>query len=208
MILLQNDSYICTKEFQPTKMQRVITVIVLFYLALATDVMSAQSDQAVAPDTIIKKSGVPIVGRVEGKTQFEVLVRIPGSKDLQRVNNSVIKEIRYGNGTIEIVEAKTGQMSKEQMQGKKKGKDWTDVLVANEGSDLSGFTEKGEIEVRYDATRMNMSNSELERNGIILLRKKAASMGGSVIKVTSKNITREYGSFPSITMKAMVYGTE
>lgn len=183
-------------------------ISLLLLLCLFVGKLSAQSDQAIVPDTIIKKSGVPIVGKVEGKTKFEVLIRVPGTKDVQRVNNSVIKEIRYGNGTIEIVEAKTGQMSKEQIQGKQKSKDWTSVLVANENSDLSGFTEKGEIEVRYDATRINMSNSELERNGIILLRKRAASIGGSVIKVTSKNIVREYGSFPFITMKAMVYGTE
>ncbi|MCX7986838.1 MAG: hypothetical protein N2662_07855 [Bacteroidales bacterium] len=170
--------------------------------------LTAQQSQTQAPDTIIKKSGVPIIGKIEGKTKFEVLIRIEGEKDIQRINNSVIKEIHYGNGKIEIIEAKTGQMSKEQIQGKTKTKDWTSILVANDGSDLSGFIEKGEIEVRYDATRINMSNSELERNGIVLLRKRAASMGGSVIKVTSKNITREYGSFPFITMKAMVYSTE
>jgi len=190
------------------KTHRGIINLFLLILALNTGGLSAQSSQAAAPDTIIKKSGVPIVGKVEGKTKFEVLIRVPGTKDVQRVNNSVIKEIRYGNGTIEIVEAKTGQMSKEQMQGKQKSKDWTSVLVANEGSDLSGFVEKGEVEIRYDATRMNMSNSELERNGIVLLRKRAASMGGSVIKVTGKSIVREYGSFPFITMKAMVYSTE
>lgn len=175
---------------------------------MLTGGLFAQSDQASVPDTIVKKSGVPIIGKVEGKTKFEVLIRMPGKRDLQRVNNSIIKEIRYGNGTIEIVEARTGQMSKEQVQGDKKGKDWTSILVANEGSDLSGYTEKGEIEVKYEATRMNMSNSELERNGVILLRKRAATMGGSVIKVTAKSITREYGAFPSITMKAMVYSTE
>ncbi|MGC8824394.1 MAG: hypothetical protein ACP5PZ_07325 [Bacteroidales bacterium] len=184
------------------------SIISLLIALIIKGGLLAQTDQASAPDTIIKKSGVPIIGKVEGKTKFEVLVRLPGAKDVQRVNNSVIKEIRYGNGTIEIVEARTGQMSKEQVQGKIKSKDWTGILVANEGSDLSGYTEKGEIEVKYEATRMNMSNSELERNGIILLRKRAATMGGSVIKITAKSIVREYGSFPSITMKALVYSTE
>lgn len=179
-----------------------------FLIFMMLTSLSAQTDQTSVLDTIVKKSGVTVIGKVEGKTKFEVLLRVPGMKDLQRVNNSVIKEIRYGNGTIEVVEAKTGQMSKEQIQGKQNSKDWTSILVANEGSDLSGYTEKGEIEVRYDATRINMSNSELERNAIVLLRKRAAAMGGSVIKVTGKNIVREYGSFPFITMKAMVYSVD
>lgn len=157
-------------------------------------------------DTIIKKSGVSIVGYVKGRTKFEIIFKIPGEKEPKRINNDIIKEIRYGNGTIEVLETKSGKMTKEQVTYSEK--DWTSVLVANEGSDLSGFREKGEIEIEYTATKINADNASLERNGIVLLRKKAASMGGKVIKVTYKYVIRQYGEFPSIQMKALVYGLD
>jgi hypothetical protein len=163
-------------------------------------------DSVFVPDTIIKKSGVIITGKIEGKNKFEVLIRIGNSADVEKVNNSVIREIHYANGTIENVEAKTGKISKEQNAGNEIN--WTKILVANEGSNLSGYIEKGEIEVEYVANKINMNDSGLEYNGLVLLKKRAAAMNGKVIKVTGKNIIREYGSFPYIIMKAMVYGIE
>ncbi len=185
---------------------RVISILFLG-LNFSLGAFCQETEDSSQPfDTIIKKSGVRIVGYVKGKTKFEIIFEIPGQKDPQRINNDIIKEIRYGNGTIEVLEAKSGKMTKEQLTYSEK--DWTSVLVANEGSDLSGFREKGEIQIEYTATKINADNASLERNGIVLLRKKAASIGGKVIKVTSKHVTRQYGEFPSIQMKAMVYGVD
>ncbi len=183
-----------------------LLIILIYTLNINLNQIYGTNQSTNVPDTIIKKSGVPLIGKVEKKTKFEVYFKLLGNREAIRINNEIIKEIRYGNGKIEVLEAKTGQMGKEQVQGKTS--DWSRIIVANEGSNLSGFNEKGEIEVEYTATRINMSNSELIRNGEILLKKRAASMKGNVIKITSKNITREYGAFPFIKMKAMVYSVE
>lgn len=188
------------------KKWHITNSIMLFLVFITLKSFTQNSNIPKAYDTIIKKSGVKMIGHVKGKTKFEVLFELPSEKKNEKINNDIIKEIRYANGTVEVLDSKTGKMSKEQITYSERN--WTSVIVANEGSDLSGFREKGEIEIEYTANKINADNTSLERNGIILLRKKAASMGGKVIKVTSKSITRQYREYPSIQMRALVYTVE
>lgn len=171
------------------------------YIILSQDTNNRQ----LPPDTIITKAGNKIIGHIENKTKFEIIIRM-NNNNTERVNHNIIKEIFYGNGTYENIEARSGKTTKDKIIGSVQN--WTEVIIANEGSNLSGYTEKEEIEVKYVGTKLNTDNTSLERNCLVLLRKRAAALGGRVIKVTQKSIIREYGEFPYIIMKAKVYSIE
>jgi len=155
-------------------------------------------------DTIVKKSGVKIEAKIVKRNKFEIIYLQKGSKNYEKISNDVVKEIRFSNGKIELIGSKAGKLTKEQADKFK----WSDIIVANDDTDLSGLVNKGEIECEYIGNSLIADDGSLERNCIILLKKKASSMQGHVIKVTSKKIIREYGEYPRIIMKADMYVVE
>jgi hypothetical protein len=157
-------------------------------------------------DTIIKKSGGRMKVKIEGKNLFEILFKYPGQKITKKMSTSSIKEIRYANGKIEIIDTSP----------EKRPKDWVPVVaeveyskieIAKDASNVANLVEMGEVEAYYMSRKMMAENSFLEKNALIILRKKAVTLKATTILVTYKDIVRQYGEFPSIAMKATAYGT-
>jgi len=157
-------------------------------------------------DTIIKKTGGKMKVKVEGKNLFEILFKMPGQKITKKMSTSSIREIRYANGKIEVLDNNP----------EKRPKDWippvseveySKIIIAKDESATNSLIEMGDLEAIYESKKMMTENSFLEKNALIILRKKAVALKATTILVTFKEVTRQYGEFPFITMKATAYGT-
>lgn len=157
-------------------------------------------------DTIIKKSGGKMRVKIEGKNLFEILFKMPGQKITKKMSTSSIREIRYANGKIEVLDNNP----------EKRPKDWippvseveySKITIAKDESEIGTLIEMGKLEAIYESKKMMTENSFLEKNALIILRKKAVALKATTILVTFKEITRQYGEYPSITMKATAYGS-
>lgn len=57
----------------------------------------------------------------------------------------------------------------------------------------------------YESPRQKISNSDLEKIAIMLLKKKVVAKNGTCALILSKNIERNYGALPSIKVKAAIF---
>ncbi len=158
-------------------------------------------------DTIFKKSGFAILGKVLDKNLFEIKYIKKGEKLERKMSTRELTSIHYANGKFELID-NTPEKSKKDWVTATSEVEWKRVKVVNDEASVAGMVEKGDVEVDYEAKKINMGNDLMERNAIAILQKKANALKAEVILITSKDIKREYGEIPSIRMTAKAYSKE
>lgn len=83
--------------------------------------------------------------------------------------------------------------------------DWRVVTTTENKEDVEGFIIRGEISAKGSQSN---SKAKAKANTILLLRKKAANLGGIIVLIIDTQLYSGYGEPPGYLMKGIVYGTE
>ena len=159
-------------------------------------------------DKIVKKSGVFFYVTFVSKNLYEISYKKPGENIIQKISTSDISRIYHRNGKVDVVDNNPEKKAKDWVV-KASENEWQRVKVVNDEEKVAGMLEKGEIEAEYTAKKLTNSDNELlEKNAIIVLKKKAFSLKANYVLVKSKNVERNYGEMPSIKMSGIAYFKE
>jgi hypothetical protein len=156
-------------------------------------------------DKFVKKTGVFFYGTFVSKNLYEINYKKPGENIVKKVSTADFSRIYHRNGKIDIIDYNPQKNSKNWVVQNSE-QEWQRVKIVAEEDKVAGMTEKGEIEAEYIAKKLNNSDNELlEKNAIIVLKKKAFSLKANYVLVKTKNIERNYGEMPSIKMTGIAY---
>ena len=82
---------------------------------------------------------------------------------------------------------------------------WTYIeIIYDKSPEMSGWKNVGPLAVRFTGD-FKTSGDDLEKNCLIILKKKAVRLNADIIHITEKKIFREYGELPKIEMRAVAY---
>lgn len=158
-------------------------------------------------DKITKKNGDVLIVKIINKNIYEVEYKIPGEVNSKKLNKNNIKEIKYANGKVEVLDNNPEKKQKDWAVVASEN-EWSKIKVVYNASDVTGMVEKGQIDSEFEAKKMNTEDETLERTAIVVLKKKAFALKASTILITEKTFDRQYGELPAIKMKATAYGNE
>jgi hypothetical protein len=137
----------------------------------------------------------------------------PLNTQLFSINRDETSQILYADGKSEVfypLEKRntkdSGGIDRVIIRDKK---DWEKVIVVQQADEVpSPFVEIGNVDALFEADRINAPNDFLEKNALIILRKKTANIEGYYLLVTNKKVSRAYGEIPIITLEGKVFGYE
>jgi hypothetical protein len=158
-------------------------------------------------DKIIKRNGDSIFCKITSRNLFEVNYLKPGSEKVTKLSTANIKEIFFANGKYVLIDNNPEKKKKDWTVAPAE-KEWDNIIVTNNPKDVDDLVEKGPIEALFEAKKMTTNNELMEKNIIVMLKKKAYSMKATTILVVEKNINRMYGELPSIEIKAIAYAKQ
>ncbi len=158
-------------------------------------------------DQIIKTTGEVFNVIIVEKTVFEVSFYYPLNKEVSKLNTANIKEIRYKDGKVETISQKIEQKPKDWVI-KEAEKDYDKVEVFYEADQVAGMKELGTVVGEYVGRKFNVTNSIIEKSGLIVVKRKALRMNATAILIIEKHLSRDYGELPSIYIKAIAYSKE
>lgn len=159
-----------------------------------------------AYDTIVKTNRKKVIAKVLNQNLFDIEVIYPGNNKTQTISTSVVKEIRLANGRVKVVDNRPESQEKDWVN---KGEvDWKDVIVTNDAAQITGLTEVGSIEISYESNKMDVKTDYMEKMATVSLKRKAFKMAATTVLITGKDVTREYGEYPQLTLKGVAYTKE
>ncbi len=156
-------------------------------------------------DKIYTTAGDTMLVTVIDQNVFEVIFNYPLNKDRKKINKQNVRQIDYANGKTEEFDGSTLQDPEPSPVVKRVAQDWEKVEVVKNTEGLENAKNLGKIESKYQGEKFNTTSEYLERNALVILKKRAMRMGANVICVSDKNEYRAYGELPSITIKAVAY---
>ena len=152
------------------------------------------------------------IGKVQRIDNTNIYFQYPLNDETSEIKRDNISQIIYASGKHEVFampnEIEDDNLTIDTRAKLAEKKEWQDVLVADSSEVVNGLSKLGAISANYEADKLNANTKFLEKNVLIILRRKAANMNGDYIVITKKNVRRSYGELPFITMKAEVYGSE
>ena len=152
-----------------------------------------------------------LIVRVKGIDEKYVKFNYPLNTKLERISKDEVSQIFYSDGKRDIYFLPDTLTEEAESSGLlvKEEKDWTTIEVIENEEEIDAsymFIEK--IQSFYEADRINANTKFLEKNAIIILKRRAASLGGSTIVLTDKDVSRAYGELPKIRLTAKVYSKD
>ncbi len=149
-------------------------------------------------DTIFKLNNQKVAAKVANITTNYVSFTIPGHDKIYTIERKEVHKIVYKNGKVEILNNPAVVVLDENS--------WEAVWITEDKRDVANLFKIAEIEV---SSPQNARSFKAAENGaIIRLKKKAASMKGSVVLITHKERTGGYGEYPGYLIRGIVYGLE
>jgi hypothetical protein len=156
-------------------------------------------------DKIIRKNGEIISCKVVNTNIYEIEYTLFGETISKKINKENVKEIRYASGKVENLVDSPEKRQKD-WAVTSTVQDWSKIKVAKDASEVSGLTDKGNIDSEFEANRINTDDGTLERTAIVVLKKKAYALNATTILILTKDFTREYGEMPGVKITAKAYG--
>jgi hypothetical protein len=154
---------------------------------------------------ISKKNGDILVATVKSKNLYEVQVIYPLNTVIEKLNTADLNEINYPDGKIDVVNNKPEKVDNHEWAVVTSEKDWEKVEVTEDDSKVTSLVEKGKVDAKYTGSQ-TATNQSLEKSGLIIARKRAARLKASVLVISEKQISRQYGELPMIHIIATAYG--
>jgi hypothetical protein len=156
-------------------------------------------------DKIIKKDGTVIRCVINEKNLYEVSYINPQTNKMTTISANSVKEIHYATGKTELVDNNPEKAPKDWVVTPG-DKDWIKVKITYQQADVESLAEKGPIDAIYESKKMDMTPEAMEKNAHVILKKKAANIGATIVYISSKHINKTYGELPSIEMNGVAYG--
>lgn len=183
------------------------------YLMLSS--LSNYDSRAIAAfDKILTYDHEVVISKIQNITPGFVLFLYPFNTELQALNRNDISQIQYSDGTIDIFLPLTDKagFNKEVVDTARiiirSRRDWEKVTLTDNSEDITGLIEKGKVIASYQADYENAENEYLEKNALIILRKKAANLNAPFVLLINKNFHKGYGDPPSIELEGILYNYE
>ena len=156
-------------------------------------------------DKIFTTAGDTMYVTVIDQNVFEVIFNYPLNKDKKKINKKNVRQIDYANGKTEEFDGTAMPDPEPSTAVKLVAQDWEKIEVVKSTEGLENAKNLGKIESRYQGERFNTTSEYLERNAMVILKKRALRMGANLICITDKNEYRAYGELPYITINAVAY---
>lgn len=149
--------------------------------------------------------------RVKSIDEKFVKYNYPLNSQLEKISKDDVSQIYYSDGTRDIYSLPVTLTEQAESSGiiAKKEKDWTSIaVIENEEEIDASYQFIQNIQSNYEADKINANTKFLEKNATIILKRRAASLGGSAIIITDKEVIRAYGELPRIILSASVYSKD
>lgn len=156
-------------------------------------------------DKIFTTAGDTMHVTVIDQNVFEIIFNYPLNKGREKINKQNVRQIEYANGKTEEFDGSALPGPEPSSAIKLVAQDWEKVEVVKNTEGLENAKNLGKIESRYQGERFNTTSGYLERNALVILKKRAMRMGANVICITDKNEYRAYGELPFINIQAVAY---
>jgi hypothetical protein len=187
-------------------MYKLILLGLIFQLTCLLNTFSnskiAGTDTVVANDfdKIIKTNSVELIVRVNRLSNSEVFYVYPLNKEELSIPRKNIHRIIYSSGKIENFNPLSENSNEDESSI-----NWENVIVLKNQSEADNLAEISDVDALYESKKMKISTSQLEKNGLMILKKKTANLGGKYILITDKIINKAYGDLPSIEYYGKAY---
>lgn len=155
-------------------------------------------------DRVITSTGDEYVVKVKDINIYEIVYTYPLNTIEQRMDKDMIKKIIFSDGSEQVI---SGEEVKEEKDwavvvGEK---DWEKVIILTSEDEIEGLKKLEEFKAKYVGNRIKTSSEYLEKNVMIILRKKTAHLKGNYLLVKEKQEYRAYGDLPYIEMTGIAY---
>ncbi len=157
-------------------------------------------------DKVITRKNENLFVKITENNIFDIHFTYPLNTIENVMEKSQIKKIIFSDGTAEVVAGEA--------EIKKEGdtliivdeKDWEKVDTTSLAENVFGLTDKGEISILYEADKFNMPSDLMEKNALIILRKRTARLKAHMILIEDIQFQRAYGELPYVEIKGKAFG--
>ncbi len=161
-------------------------------------------------DQIITIDNKVITAQVTNIGLNQVHYRYPLNSISNTISREMINCIIHKNGRKEIftlvdkVEEPDLNADENFIIAREK-KQWEEVDTTHNAEKILGMNKLESINAKYESGKMRANAEYLEKNALIILRKKAANLGADLILITGKQLHTAYGDLPSIELEGVAY---
>ncbi len=177
-------------------MKRVLILLVILYSNSCLFGQFGKPKEA--RDTIFKLDNQILPVDVTQVSSSYVSFVVPGDTGIYTIERKQVHKIVYKNGRIDIFNKPAVVVIDENA--------WEAVWLTENKKDVVNMYKLARIEAKSSPS--SRSPKAAKKGAIIKLKKKAASINGTIILVTHKERTGGYGEFPGYLIKGIAYGTE
>ncbi len=151
-------------------------------------------------DKIIRIDSTEIIVRINRFSNSDIFYVYPLNKEELSIPRKTVHKIIYSTGKIETLNPLFKEIDVEE-----ETIPWEQVEILDDVSQTDTLIEISDFDALFESTKMKISTTQLEKNALIILKKKAANAGGKYLLITNKIIHKAYGDLPSIEMYGKAY---
>ncbi|MFO7655869.1 MAG: hypothetical protein R6W78_02275 [Bacteroidales bacterium] len=161
-------------------------------------------------DKIITFDNEVLIGKVQHITFTEVRFLYPFNTKVESINRYKVSQILYADNRIDLFtpydeEKKELLPVQEDRLIVYRREIWEKIVITEDEYEVAGFTLLGPVSAAYDADQVKCSNDYLEKNVMIILKKRAARLEADYILITNKSFHKGYGDPPSVKIEGVAY---
>jgi hypothetical protein len=161
-------------------------------------------------DKIITFDNEVLIVKVQHITLTEVSFLYPFNTKTETINRQKVSQILYADNRIDLFtpfeeEKKELLPIQEERLIVYRREQWEKIHTTENINDVAGFEKIGPVSAVFEADQINSSHKFLEKNGMIIIKKRAARLQADMILITNKSVHRGYGDFPNIKIEGIAY---
>lgn len=161
-------------------------------------------------DKIITLNREVIIARVERITPTDIFYVYPLNYVNLSINRSLISQILYADKSLEVFVPLDRKMNMPILQTERvivrNKKDWEKVISTYNKEEVTDLESRGNVLAEFEAPKLKVDNEYLEKNAIIILKRKAANLGAHYVLITNTTFHSGYGDLPLVEMEGVAYG--
>lgn len=150
-------------------------------------------------DSIVKMNLETHIVHIISKNDHDVTFTYPLNSVPFRMDLDLIHKIVYANKETEFIQElpkKQEVVDKIEIIDFRELKDWEKVSHTENPDDVAGMFETGELYAKYESPRIRADNDYLEKNALIILKKRAVRQKADIALISKKEVHRAYGDLP------------
>lgn len=200
-------------------MKRLLFILI-FFISASTFIdaqvvypeeqVTANQNQTDIKDTLentVKNKKSDIIYQHDGTKMFvdvkkiylnDLYYSLPGDSRVNKMDQRLVYKIEYKSGKVEILNETAPDV--------REVGDYRKVKVTENSDDVDGLIEVAKLEAKSEGSDKGYSTlKSLERNAILVLRRKAAQVNADIVLITGKKSNVAFGEIPAITLYGIAY---